>query len=192
LRTKNDRDSHFVVDPEIQICTMPAMMRKRFSACLFVFGVGVAACSFGTAGEPSTGVDASVHNNVNPTPMCGDGICSASEANSCPQDCGQGGNGSGSNPAAVCGDGVCQASENMTTCPSDCTGGGGGAVCGDFVCQPTETAASCPSDCSGGGGGGPIDCTDMNTQIACLFCEAGLGCSGPPPVDAASCMAAGC
>ncbi len=167
---------------------MRPMMRKRFGACLFVFACGIAACSFGTSGEPSTGVDAA--NVTNPKAVCGDGICSAIEANTCPQDCGPGGNGSGSNPAAVCGDGTCQPSETMASCPSDCSGGA--AVCGDAICQATETPQTCPSDCSTGSGGGTIDCNDMNTEIACLFCESGISCDGPPVVTAAACMAAGC
>jgi hypothetical protein len=164
------------------------MMRKRLGACLVVFAAGVAACSFGTSGEPSTGtgVDAPV-NNTNPTPVCGDGICSASEANNCPADCGPGGNGSGSNPVAMCGDGTCQASETATSCPSDCSGAA--AVCGDFVCQASETQASCPSDCTGSGSGGTLDCNDPNAEINCLICEIGGGCTGG--ADPTSCAACG-
>ena len=53
---RNDRNSHFVIDPKIQVCTMRPMMRKRIGACLFV-ALGIAACSFGTSGQTSSGVD---------------------------------------------------------------------------------------------------------------------------------------
>jgi hypothetical protein len=67
---------------------------------------------------------------------CGDAVCSYFEtASSCRSDCG------------YCGDGVCYGGENYYTC-SDC------GYCGDLICNVGyEDVTSCPSDCSGGGGG---------------------------------------
>lgn len=108
------------------------------------------ACSWGGASDPSSHPDAGGTAGA----VCGDGTCSASEINNCPQDCGTGmhgsngsngsGSGSGSNVQGFCGDSVCQATESSTTCPIDCGGGSGS--------------------------GGALDCSDMNTILACLSC----------------------
>ncbi|RKG95250.1 hypothetical protein D7X32_39630 [Corallococcus carmarthensis] len=103
---------------------------------------------------------------------CGDNLCDpATEAYSCPQDCGQ----------ATCGDGAC-CNETPDSCPQDCpyaapycydtpigfaregqaapprplpearprfTGSLTCAVCGDNVCDPaSEDRYSCPQDCT--------------------------------------------
>ncbi len=59
----------------------------------------------------------------------------------------------------VCGNGVCGSGENVSNCPGDCGGGGGGGgspgeVCGNGVCGSGENVSNCPGDCGGGGGGG--------------------------------------
>jgi hypothetical protein len=121
-------------------------------ACLMT-AAGWAACSSASDGggpQNQTGIDA-------PIPVCGDGVCSSSEINTCTPDCGGGG-------------------------PPQ-------PVCGNHICEPGETAASCPTDCNvippdgppgtDAGPGGPLDCSDPNVIAACLFCVAGVGCSGP-------------
>jgi len=141
-----------------------------------------------TAGACSSG-----NGSSGPTPdaapiVCGDNICAASEARSCPQDCGNG--GGGSNTAAVCGNGQCETSkgESATSCPQDC--GGTQPVCGNGTCEAGEDSTSCPTDCAGGGSGsGALDCADPNTAFGCAFCSAAMVCT--PPYDAASCAACG-
>lgn len=117
--------------------------------------------------------------------VCGDMICAASEVHSCPQDCGNGGNG-GSNQNAVCGNGVCETGETATSCSQDC--GGSSPVCGNGTCETGEDATSCPADC-GGGGSGALNCSDPNTIIGCGLCSAAMICTAP--YDAASCAACG-
>jgi hypothetical protein len=90
------------------------------------------ACSWGGAAEPpKPDAPGAAH--------CGDGVCSASEVNNCPADCGSGGgHGSGSNVNAVCGNGTCETGENSTNCNTDC-GGGSGSGSG-------SATGNCPSD----------------------------------------------
>lgn len=51
-------------------------------------------------------------------PVCGDGMCSRGEIDTCPADCGS----TPPPPAPLCGDGVCDAlnGESSTSCPTDC------------------------------------------------------------------------
>jgi hypothetical protein len=114
------------------------------------------ACSWGGASSNNTSPDAAS------TTRCGDGVCAASEVNSCPADCGTHGSGSGSG-------------SNQQN-----------AVCGNGTCEQGETAASCPSDCGGGSGSGSGNCpADPTSCISCLIdatmCPAGM--------DATSCFA---
>jgi hypothetical protein len=147
---------------------------------------GLGACSWGSDSGGNTGPDAGV-NSANQNAKCGDGVCAASEVDSCAADCGQPGGGGGGGGGGG-------------TDPGSDTGSNSNAsACGDFVCDPSigENATTCPADCSGdgtggsdtgGGGSGALDCSDENTVFACIACEAGLGCSG---VDANSCAACG-
>ncbi|HET9990428.1 MAG TPA: hypothetical protein VFQ65_17975 [Kofleriaceae bacterium] len=133
------------------------------------------ACSWGGSSDPNSHPDAGGTAGA----VCGDGTCSASEINNCPQDCGSGGHGSngsgsGSNVQAVCGNNTCDPGETAQTCPSDCTGGGSGS-------------GTCPSDvttcalCAISGTSCPTG-MDMNSCFACLFGGLGsggnLGCDG--------------
>lgn len=60
--------------------------------------------------------------------VCGDGMCDASEIQTCPKDCGGG---------AICGDGLCEGNESVT-CPKDCGGG---------MCQQTGDVCGSDTDC---------------------------------------------
>jgi len=106
------------------------------------------ACSWGGASDPSNHPDA----GGTAAAVCGDGTCSASEINNCPQDCGSGGhgsNGSGSNGSG--------------------SGSNVQVICGDNICQSTEIAQSCPSDCTMGGSGSG-NCSDPTFLLACFTC----------------------
>ena len=76
-----------------------------------------------------------------PSPLCGDGVCSAWEDGGlCPQDClGQ----------EICGDGSCVGEESTLSCALDC-----GTDCGDGACNGDEDALGCMADCSGKCGDG--------------------------------------
>lgn len=139
------------------------MMRLNTGIVCVVAALAVAACSSGS-GSSNPGPDASSSNGA----VCGDNVCAATEVNSCPQDCGTGGN----NSAAVCGNGQCETTkgESATSCPSDCSGNTGGSNTGS----------------GGGGGSGALNCSDQNTLLACFACIATNVCTG---VDANSCQA---
>jgi len=152
------------------------MMRINTGIVCVLAALTVGACSWGNGSSSSPQPDAA-------PVVCGDNICAASEAHSCPQDCGSGGG------AAVCGNGQCETSkgESATSCPMDCGGSGGSnaAVCGNGTCETGEDSTSCPTDCAGGGSGA-LDCSDPNTLLACFACVSGGGCVG---VDMTSCNA---
>jgi len=158
------------------------MMGTKTGIVCVLAALAVGACSWGAgSGSGNTSPDAAN------APMCGDNVCAATEVNSCPQDCGNGGNGSNGQQNAVCGNGQCETTkgESATSCPSDCGGGGSNAqpVCGNGQCETGETSATCPSDC-GGGGSGALDCNDPNVLLACITCLGGGGCVN---VDMAGC-----
>jgi hypothetical protein len=141
------------------------MMRINSGIVCVLAALALGACSWGNGSGPgNTSPDAA-------PVVCGDMICAASEVHSCPQDCGNGGNGSG-NQQAVCGNGQCETTlgESATSCPSDCAGGGG-------------------SNTGSGGGGGALNCSDPNTIIGCGLCSAAMICTAP--YDAVSCAACG-
>ena len=140
------------------------MMRINTGIVCVLAALAVGACSWGNgSGSGSPSPDASHAGAV-----CGDNVCAASEASTCPQDCGNG----GGNTQAVCGNGQCETTkgESATSCPSDC--GGGGSNTG-----------------SNGGGGGALNCSDPNTTIGCLLCTTLQMCTSP--YDATSCAACG-
>jgi len=132
----------------------------------------VVACSFGgSQGNPPM-PDSSTTSGAH----CGDGVCSPSEVNSCPQDCG---GGSNNNANAVCGNGVCETSKGETaqSCPSDCAGSGsntGSNGSGNGMC-PAD-----PTDCLNCilGQGTCPNGLDMNGCVQCLIGGLGSGGSG--------------
>lgn len=130
---------------------------------LFLAALSAISCS-DSSGTAQTAVDT---DPPLPPDSCGDGTCSADDAEycvTCPKDCGACGTcGDGKcepgveqcddcaadcGPCAVCGDGTCVEAdaEDCATCPSDC---GACPGCGDSTCDPAmqETCASCPGDC---------------------------------------------
>jgi hypothetical protein len=123
------------------------------------------ACSWGGASDPNNHPDAGGAAGA----VCGDGTCSATEINTCPQDCGSGmhgsngsgsGSGSGSNVQGFCGDGICQSNESSATCTIDCPGGGSGS--GALDCSDPTVILSC-GECA-------IDMTTCTTQINATTC----------------------
>jgi hypothetical protein len=133
---------------------VPAMRSTIGFACALI-----AACSWGSGSSgPGSG------SNHNVVPVCGDGVCDASEIHSCTADCGQ--------PPP----------------PVDAPV----ATCGDFSCNGTETPDTCPQDCGSGSGSGSglgactSNCSDPNTLFGCILgtcdptiCNAcGLGSGG--------------
>lgn len=143
----------------------------------------IAACAT-TGGGGDDGVDP-------PTgPTCGDAVCAASEIGVCAADC-----GSGMPSNEVCGNSICEGTE-PSTCATDCA-----AVCGNNTCESTETSSTCPGDCTTGGGGGncpadpleclpclldPLFCPSGHTDVTCQACIVGGGggipmCSGGAP-----------
>ncbi len=134
--------------------------------------------------------------SVVPAAACGDSYCDAVEADSCPADCGGGGD------EPICGDDICGAGED-TSCPDDCGSGGelptcdevepGRPCCGDDVCGGPETIDNCAIDCDDDGGGdGPVACTeetDCDEPGACPD-GASMGCTcAPTPGDGRLCLA---
>ncbi len=120
-----------------------------------VTSVLLAACSFGnTSGTPSP--DAANH-----VPSCGDGICAASEVDSCPADCGTHAAPDAGTTGSMCGNGVCETGENSSNCPADCSGGGSDA-----------------------GTGGPLNCSDPTVLEECVECLFTNVCTG---VDVGGC-----
>ncbi len=95
-------------------------------------GAVLVVCS--ADGATQTEVDCSANGEVcsggqcRPANVCGNGVCEASEAATCEQDC-----------AAVCGNNICENNE-ATACPGDCT------TCGNARCEAGEIT-SCPQDC---------------------------------------------
>ena len=136
------------------------MMRTTGILCALV----LAACSWGNSDPNGGGHGADAAT----APVCGDGVCAASEVNSCMQDCG--GNGSNNNNP-VCGNGQCETTKGETakSCPSDCmTGNGSGSGSGMGMC-PTDptTCLSCIFD--------PTMCPAGLDQNACIQCAFGSG-----------------
>jgi hypothetical protein len=105
------------------------------------------ACSWGGASDPSSHPDA----GGTAAAVCGDGTCSASEINNCPQDCGSGGHGSNMGSGSGSGSGV-------------------QGFCGDGTCQANEDPTTCTVDCGAGSGSSSGDCSDINFIFACITC----------------------
>jgi hypothetical protein len=137
---------------------MPAMMRIKQGIfvsvlCGLVAG-GFGACAAGDDGG-TTG-PGGTHTQA----VCGDGTCETTEVGVCASDCGSSGsNGSNGNNGSGSG-----------------SGSGSNAVpCGNSVCEANlgEDATTCPADCTGGGGSGSsgtIDCADPNSVLLCFPC----------------------
>jgi hypothetical protein len=138
------------------------MMRTNLGVS---FALILAACSFGgSSGNGGGTPDAA-------TARCGDGVCAASEVNTCPQDCGTtGGN-------AVCGNGVCESTKGETSasCPVDCG-------------STTGSGSNTGSGSDTGSGSGTIDCNDSNTQLACIECLIANTCTGVDPTSCEACL----
>ncbi len=125
-----------------------------------VTSVLLAACSFGnTSGTPSP--------DANHVPSCGDGICAASEVDSCPADCG--------------------------THAAPDAGTGTQAVCGDGTCDPGEDSNNCPADCGtgSGSGSGSLDCSDPTVLEACVECLFTNVCTGVDVNGCTTCLEGG-
>jgi|GEM_PF-2179810 len=115
--------------------------------------IGVVAASCGGGAE----LDSLPGDPPVPPDSCGDGVCSADDAEyceTCPEDCGA---------CGTCGDGSCQAGvEHCEECPQDC---GACGTCGDGTCDEAEAedCGTCPDDCGA--------CTDCGDSV----CDEGSG-----------------
>ena len=111
-----------------------------------------------------------------PDSACGDLVCGADEAMTCPHDC---------NPFdGSCGDGLCDLWENSVSCAADCSNGAVGAGCGDDTCDPGEHELSCASDCWSGPFAPLVACLDANCGAQLGACNDELPC-----VDRVVCVA---
>ncbi|HEY4242380.1 MAG TPA: hypothetical protein VGM88_21330 [Kofleriaceae bacterium] len=146
---------------------------SRSHLLAFVF---VAACSNSNNGSNQAAPDAA-------PVICGDGVCAATEVNSCQADCGIGPNSgcAGGNP-----DGDCQMDmgETAANCRSDCDGV---QPQPDGGTNPQPDAGTNPTD----GGSTTLNCQDPNTEIACILCIGGLGCTGVDETDCEACFGGG-
>jgi hypothetical protein len=136
-----------------------------------------ACCPVGT-GSICAGIPSCLYDCP---PVCGDGLCDASEACSCTVDCGaccgDGFCDGGLNEScdtcaqdcgacAVCGDGNCEQGkgENCNSCSKDC---GACPVCGDGVCNGADRCDNCPQDCGVCCGNGVCDAFAGETCVTC-------------------------
>ena len=149
--------------------------RAAWFACLCVCAVCFACAS----------TDDKPHEQPTPDapkgPVCGDGVCAASELVTCTSDCGT------PQPMAVCGNMTCESGETVMNCPGDCVS------CGDHVCTaPTETNANCPGDCTTTGGGnavcGNAVCETGEDMTSCPLDCGGTGGSTCPGGDDVGCF----
>jgi hypothetical protein len=105
-----------------------------------------------------------------PEPVCGDGVCSADEGEtcvSCPSEC-------GACPPG-CGDIACDPGETCVSCPADC--GGCPPGCGDGACDAAESCLACPIDCGACAPG----CGDGTCDAGETCGDCALDCGDCPP-----------
>lgn len=150
---------------------MPTTMRD-IKALAFVCAL-IAACATTDSGGGDDGNDPPPSSD----PVCGDAVCAASEIGICAADCGSGGGNT-----EVCGNGTCEGNE-PTTCASDCQTT---AVCGNGQCESTESNSTCPGDCTGGGGGG--QCPADPTECFFCILDPSLCTNGLDPTTCQTCV----
>ena len=116
-----------------------------------------------------------------PGDVCGDGMCGAGEAATCPFDC---------NPIdGSCGDQLCDLWENSVNCAGDCSSGGG-SKCGDDKCDVGEHELSCATDCWSPGYEPLSACLNANCPMQSGACSDELPCVDRV-VCTAECVAGG-
>jgi hypothetical protein len=111
-------------------------------------------------------------------PTCGDAVCAPAEIGVCQADC-----GSGMPNTEVCGNGKCEGNE-PSTCIADCNAA---QACGNGTCESSENMTTCPGDCTTGGGG-TVDCNDQNVLLECFTCLLGAGCVSVSEADCLTCF----
>jgi hypothetical protein len=111
---------------------MRAMNTARVLAFSWPLVVWACATGGGSDPKPDAAIDASNQ------PVCGDGVCVASEQSTCTADCPK---------KAVCPDGTCNGQETSETCPADCPAT---VACGNNTCDTNENEFTCAGDCPTG------------------------------------------
>ncbi|MEJ7596584.1 MAG: hypothetical protein WKG01_01635 [Kofleriaceae bacterium] len=142
-----------------------------FALCALMFGLVACAadpgggggddddCGDGTCQSGESELSCPADCDKTPKDECGDKVCGATEATSCPADCG------------VCGNKTCEASE-ATSCPKDCED----EVCGNDMCKGDETATTCPHDC-----GASVKLQNNSDRYIYNFYIWACGTTGPGP-----------
>ena len=137
-------------------------MRTVFALSILLSDCGGSSSGAGSStGGTTQQTPSPTYNPSNP--VCGDGVCQASEeesCNACPADC--------NTRAVVCGNGECQGGENEATCYADC---GPDDWYADWVTMEEQTFAlinatrAAGGTCPGGESFGPAPALVLDADL---------------------------